>query len=89
MNGVTIILLLTAGVKGKAEPPAIARVSMAAAGATAVNSELWINFEDFLRAYDETLRSIEMNDSPHVLLLPLSIPSFLTFSIIKGVRISK
>jgi hypothetical protein len=40
INGVTMNLLFTAGLKGKVEPPTIARVSIAAAGATAVNKEL-------------------------------------------------
>ena len=40
---------ITEGQGSVALPPMIARVSMAAAGASAVKNELWTTFEDFLR----------------------------------------
>lgn len=90
MIGVIMNLELMAGCQGRvALPPTMARVSMAAAGAMAVNTELWMILEDFLRAYEETLRMRERKDSPHVLLLPWSMPYFLTFSMMRGVLISK
>lgn len=88
MMGLIMNLELMAGEKGRVGPPTMASVSMAA-GATAVMRELWIILEDFLRAYEEMLRTADMNDSPHVRLLPLSIPSFLIFSMMRGVLISK
>lgn len=53
---------LAAGFNENVFPPITASVSMAAAGAIAVKNELCTIFDDFLRAKDETFRTIEKND---------------------------
>lgn len=90
MIGATKNFVWLRGWKGKvALPPIIAKVSIAAVGATVVKNELCMIFDDFLNAYEDTFLTAEKNDSPQLLLLPKSIPSFLAFSMTIGVLISK
>lgn len=67
----------------------MAKVSIAAAGATAVKNELWMILDDLRRVYEETFLIIDRNESVQLFAAPCSKPSFFAFSKIRGVLISK
>ena len=71
----------------EAEPPMIARVNIAAAGATDVNRVVWMAFDPLRREYELIFLTIDRKLSPQV-IFPL-YPSLFTFSIITGALMSK
>lgn len=88
--GATNNLALISDFQGNvALPPIMARVSMAAAGATAVKKELWMTLDDFLSVYEVIFLSVEEKASPKDLSVLVYIPYFFAFSMIMGVLISR